>query len=214
MIGIKYKKYQEIIGKFVNEIKSKDINKEGDEKILEVESVENFADIYKLYTSCFKMSSIFDVERNKFIYNEFEKEVDKYIDNINTKLNFIDKVISSNIQDKNNILPGISIIDNIFNLLKQLENKEIQEIIKYSEIQNINCNIMIKQLELIQELLKSIKKENNLSFLLNLMNQKIRMNHSKGRVIFDDIYGSKYSMIANLTSKFHEIIKITLIERN
>ena len=208
MIGIKYKKYQEIIGKFVNEIKSKDINKEDNEKILEIESIENFADIYKLYTSCFKMSSIFDVERNKFIYNEFEKEVDKYIDNINTKLDFIDKVISSNIQDKNNILPGISIIDNIFNLLKQLENKEIQEIIKYSEIQNINCNIMIKQIELIQELLKSIKKENNLSFLLNLMNQKIRMNHSKGRVIFDDIYGSKYSMIANLTSKFHEIIKI------
>ena len=160
------------------------------------------------------MSQIYDLERNNFIAEEFDKEVDKYIKNTSKKLDFIDKVLSSKNQKENNISPNKSfIIDNIFSLLKELENFEEQEIIKYSEIQNINANFILKKFELIYNLLKEIKKEKNLSFFLCLMNQKIRMNYHEGKMIFDNIYGASFILMENLKNKFHDIIKI-LYEKN
>ena len=145
-IGIKYNNYKNKLEILLNEIKNRNIN-ENEINIEEIESLENFEEMFSLYKESFKMASIYDIEKNKFIEKEFEEEVKKYIDNINKKLDFIDDVISSKIKKENNILPKISIIENIFILLKQLENIEIQEIIKYSEIQNINCIIILKQMK-------------------------------------------------------------------
>ena len=211
-IGIKYNNYKNKLEILLNEIKNRNIN-ENEINIEEIESLENFEEMFSLYKESFKMTSIYDIEKNKFIEKEFEEEVKKYIDNINKKLDFIDDVISSKIKKENNILPKISIIENIFILLKQLENIEIQEIIKYSEIQNINCVIILNQMKLIKDLLINTKNEINLSFLLIIMNQKIRMNHNKGRIIFDNIYGANYSNKENLIKEFHEIIKI-IYEKN
>ncbi len=191
----------------MNEIKNRNIN-ENETIIEEIESLENFEEMFSLYKESFKMTSIYDIEKNKFIEKEFEEEVKKYIDNINKKLDFIDDVISSKIKKENNILPKISIIENIFILLKQLENIEIQEIIKYSEIQNINCVIILNQMKLIKDLLIKTKNEKNLSFLLIIMNQKIRMNHNKGIINFDYIYGANYYLMEKLIKEFHEIIEI------
>ena len=102
----------------------------------------------------------------------------------------------------------LSIVDYIFILLKQLENVDIQDIKKYLEIQNINCQIMLKQFQLIKSLLSVINKEKNMSLILNLMNQKIRMNHNKGIIRFDYIYGANYSLMEKLIKEFHEIIEI------
>ena len=166
-----------------------------------------------LYKASFKMSSIYDIERNKFIAEEYEKEVEKYINNINIKLDFIDLVISSKKQNEKIILPQLSIIDNIFALLEELQNIEIQDIIVYSEIRNINCNLMLKQFQLIKNLLNEIKKEKNLSFLLSIMNQKIRKNHNKGIINYDDIYGANYELMEKLVKEFHGIIEI-IYEKN
>ena len=206
-IGIRYYNYQNKLEKLFDEIKNKNIN-ENDINVQDIESIENFGELFSLFRESFKMSSMYDIEKNKFIAQEFENEVIKYINNIKNKLDFIDDVICSKIQKEKNILPKISIIDNIFILLKQLENIEIQEIRKYTEIQNINCIIILKQLKLIKDLLINTKNEINFSFLLNLMNQKIRMEHNKGRIIFDNIYGANYSNMENLNKEFHEIIKI------
>ena len=212
-IGIKYNKYNDKLEKLIENISIKTKNSvEKNEK--EIESLENFKDIYFLFITSLKMSQIYDLERNNFIAEEFDKEVDKYIKNTSKKLDFIDKVLSSKNQKENNISPNKSfIIDNIFSLLKELENFEEQEIIKYSEIQNINANFILKKFELIYNLLKEIKKEKNLSFFLCLMNQKIRMNYHEGKMIFDNIYGASFILMENLKNKFHDIIKI-LYEKN
>ena len=205
-IGIKYNNYKNKLEKLLDDIKNRNIN-ENKMDLKEIESFENFEEIFCLYKESFRMSSMFDIEKNKFIAEEFEKEVKKYIDNINKKLDFIDDIICSRIQKENNILPKISIINNIFILLKQLESIEIQEIIKYSEIQNIYCFIILKQLKLIKDLLINTKSEINLLFLLNIINQKIRINYNNGRIIFDNIYGANYSSMESLIKEFHEIIR-------
>ena len=203
-LGIKYYNYQNKLEKIIEEINKKNIdNKELNIKA--IENIENFKEIFSLYKDSFKMSSIYDIERNKFIAEEYDKAMNDYINNISKKLDFIDEVISNKNPKDNIILTKPSIIENIFILLKQLQNIETHEILIYSQIQNINCYIKLEQLRLIKDLLSKINKEKNLSFLLNIMNNKIKY---KGRINFDSIYGANYSLIENLIKEFHRIIEI------
>ena len=210
-IGLKYNDLDKKLEKLIEDINEKNINTEDlNINTEEIESIENFKEIFSLYKASFKMSSIYDIDKNKFLEDEFKKEIKKYQENIDIKLDFIDEVISSKTEQEkeNNILPKLSIVDYIFILLKQLENIDIQDIKKYLEIKNINCNIMLKQFQLIKDLLSVINKEKNISLLLNLMNQKIRMNHNKGIINFDYIYGANYYLMEKLIKEFHEIIEI------
>ena len=95
-IGIKYNDLDKKLGKLIEDINVKNINTEDiNINTQEIESIENFKEIFSLYKASFKMSSIYDIDKNKFFEDEFKKEIKKYQENINIKLDFIDEVISS-----------------------------------------------------------------------------------------------------------------------
>ena len=130
------------------------------------------------------------------------------------KLEFIYNVIVID-PKKDIIITNKSIIfEELYDLIKNLKDIEINEIKSYNKVQNIICKILINELSLIKKLLDSLKKEENLSFLLNIMNKKIRQIHNKGKPIIDNVNGSDQSINEELQNQFHEILNSIHIKIN
>ena len=204
-ISIKHYNYKEKIEKLIKDIES--IYKDDIDKIInDINLLENYKVLYSLYEASYKIKTIYINDKNGFDLSKIEEESNNYINNNLSKLEFINNVIVPN-NEKENTIPNTSIIDDILNLLKILKDIDIEEIKIYYKVQNISCDIISNELELINKLLTSLKKEENIIFLLYLMNNKIRQMHNKGKPIFDNIYGADYYLFDEIKCQFHDILK-------
>ena len=202
-IAIKFYDYYGGLEKLIEEIKQKKITEIIKENINEIQSNENYRLFYSLYeSSYYKIQNIYKIDKNRFNENKIEEEEKKYIENNLEKLEFIYGIIVSKNQKMN-----ISIIDDILNILQNIKNIEIEEIIGYSKVQDLNCQLMKNELELINILLNSLKKEENIVFLLNLVNKTIRQSHNKAKPFFDNLYGVDDLIMNEIKSEYHEILK-------
>ena len=198
-IAIKFYNDNDKLSKFIKDLNFDEINKSKIEDILN----DNYI-FYALYKESYKIYSLFLIDRNYFDPSNFQEESKKYI-NDNLK---ILKLIYDIIVPQKDITPDILIVNDIINLLKSLKDVEIEEIKNYSKVQNKNCEILLNEFILITNLLNYLNKEENLIFLLNLMNKKIRQKYNKGETYFVYIYGSDYSIMNKLKDQFNELLRI------
>ena len=198
-IAIKYYNSNDKLNIFVKDLNFDEINKNKIEDILK----DNYI-FYSLYKESYKIYSLFLIDRNYFDPSNFKQESEKYI-NDNLK---ILKLIYDIIVPQKDITPDTFIVDDIINLLKSLKDVEIEEIKNYSKVQNKNCEILLNEFILITDLLNYLNKEENLIFLLNLMNKIIRQKYNKGETYFVYIYGSDYSIMNKLKNEFNKLLRI------
>ena len=204
-IAVKFYNYYDNFEKLIKDIKLKKIEEINKDNINEISSIENYKLFYSLYElSYLKLKNMYEIDRNGFNGDNIEEEENKYIQQNLEKLKFIYDII---ISKKEKINMNISIIEDILNTLKNIKNIETQEMIGYSKIQDLNCQLMKNELQLINILLDSLKKEENLMFLLNLVNKKIRQSHNKGKPFFDNLYGVDDLIMNNIKIQFINILK-------
>lgn len=198
-IAITYYNDTDKLNKFIKDMNLDEINKNKIEDILK----DNYI-FYSLYKESYKIYSLFLKDRNYFDPSNFQEESKKYIsDNLK-----ILKLIYDIIVPQKDITPDILIVNDIINLLKSLKDVEIEEIKNYSKVQNKNCEILLNEFIYISNLLNYLNKEENLIFLLNLMNKKIRQKYNKGETYFVYIYGSDYSIMNKLKNQFNKLLRI------
>ena len=168
---------------------------------IKVQSLQNFNLFYPIYEESFKIRSIYNNDKNKLNDEEFEKENMHYLE----KLEFLDTIIVPS--DENEVKPNITIVKKVLNLVG---NKDIKlfEIEKYSQIQNISCQIKIIELLIISNLLYSLKGESNIVFLLYLICRKMHETQDKDNSFFDKIHGADYYIIETLKYQFHLLLSL------
>ena len=208
-IAVKFCNYSEKLETLKKEINH--INIEDNNNIIKIESLDNYQLFYSLYESSYNIKKLYDNEKNGFNFSKIEEESKKFVDKNLEKLNFIYDIIIPNENEEN--MKNKTIIEDILNLLKSLKDIEIDEIKIYSNVQNIFCQIIENDLKLFNNLLNKLKREENLVFLLNLMNKKYRQSHNIRKPFFDNIYGANYLMIDELKKEFHEILKNIFIKK-
>lgn len=198
-IAIKYYSHIDKLSKFIKDLNFDEINKNKIEDVLK----DNYI-FYSLYKESYKIYSLFLIDRNYFDPSNFQEESKKYINDNLTIL----KLLYDIIVPQKDITPDTLIVDDIINLLKSLKDVEIEEIKNYSKVQTKNCEILLNEFILITNLLNYLNKEENLTFLLNLMNKKIRQKYNKGETYFVYIYGSDYSIMNRLKNQFNDLLRI------
>ena len=173
---------------------------------------ENYKLLRNIYEECCQMRIVYNHEKSRFIDEKFEEQSKNYIDITNAKLDFIYKIIIPSFDE--GLKYDKSIIKSLIDLIKN-KNFSPQEIIKYSEIQNLNCIIKNIELLIINNLLINLNEEDNLKFILYEINDKynkssIKDNYSISISLFDSIYGADFLQMEKIKNQFHLLIEIII----
>ena len=173
------------------------------------EDYKLFCDIYE---ECCQIKMVYNQEKSRFVDVKFEEQSQNYINKTMEKLDFIYKIIIPSFDET--LKYDKSTMKNLFDLIKN-EKFNPKEIIKYSEIQNLNCNIKLIQFLIINNLLINLKEEENLKFLLYIINDKYNKNdeanyYSISMSLFDSIYGADFSQMDQVKNQFHLFIDIII----
>ena len=163
----------------------------------------NKADDYNLFYSIYEQSNKLKllVNEKKFEFNDEEKSEIEILKKYEKLLDFLYDIIYPS--DTTNLEPNPSIAKSILCLMKT-KNLEIKEIKRYCEIQNINCEIKYIELMIISNLLNSLQNETNITFLLQLVGEKIRKSNSNS--FFDKTMGADYLILEKLKYQFHRLL--------
>ena len=173
------------------DILMKNINKLNDN----INDFESYNLFYSIYEESYKLKRLLYEKKSEINNNEKSDEIELKYEKV---INFIyDNILSIN---DLNIKPDISIVASILNLIRK-NNIQIEEIIYYSKIQNMKCEIKFFELSLINNLLNSLQKERNISFLLQLINEKIRK--SNNNLFFHKIIGVGQLILEKLEKQLY-----------
>ena len=175
------------------------------------EDYKLFCDIYE--ESC-QMKMVYNQEKSRFIDEKFEEQSQNYINITMAKLDFIYEIIIPSFDES--LKYDKSIVKNLIDLIRN-QNFSPKEIIKYSEIQNLNCNIKVIELLIINNLLINLSEEENLRFILYIINNKYNKNNNSNNYsipisLLDSIYGSDFSQMEQVKNQFHLLLD-TIINR-
>ena len=182
------------------------------ENINNLSKNENYKLFCNIYEECCQMKMVYNQQKSRFVDEKFEEQSQNYINITNAKLDFIYRIIIPSVDDS--LKYDKSIVQNLIDLIKN-QNFSPKEIIKYAEIQNINCTIKILELLIINNLLFNLNEEDNLKFILYVINNKYNKNpkannYSISISLFDSIYGADFSQMEQIKSQFHLLIEIII----
>ena len=183
-----------------------------------IENVENcqtkpdFKLFCEIYEECCKMRMVYNQEKSRFVDEKFEEQSQNYINVTMAKIDFIYKIIIPSFDES--LKYDKTIVGNLIDLIKN-ENFNPKEIIKYSEIQNLNCNIKLIGLLIINNLLTNLKDEESIKFILYIINDKYNKNNKNNNYsismsLFDSIYGADFSQMEQVKNQFHLLIEIII----
>ena len=198
-IIIKYYNYN---SKFLDLIKKENFTSENEDYTL-------FLDIYE---KCSKMKMIYNQEKSRFVDEKFEEQSQNYFKVTSAKLDFLYQIIIPSFNE--NLKYDKYIVQNLIELIKN-ESFNPKELLQYSEIQNINCNIKVIEMIIINNLLLNLKDEENIKLILHTINDlynknKENSNYSISMSLLDSIYGADYSQMQQVKNQFHLLIGIIL----
>ena len=198
-IIIKYYNYN---SKFFDLIKSSDFsNKNEDYKLF-----------LEIYEKCCQMKMVYNQEKSRFVDEKFEEQSENYFKVTNAKLDFLHKIIIPSFNE--NLKYDKYIVQNLIELIKN-ENFDPKELLKYSEIQNINCTFIAIELLIINNLLLNLNDEENIKLILHVVNDIYNKNKEHNRYsisvsVLDSIYGADYSQMLQVKNHFHLLIGIII----
>ena len=173
---------------------------------------ENYKFFLEIYEESCQMKMVYKEEKSRFIDEKFEEQSQNYFTITMAKLNFIYKIIIPSFDES--LKYDKSIVKRLIDLIRN-QNFSPKEIIKYSEIQNLNCNIKVIELLIINNLLINLNDEENLRFILYIINDKYNKdnncnNYSIPISLLDSIYGSDFSQMEQVKNQFHLLLDIIL----
>ena len=182
------------------------------ENINNLSKNENYKLFCNIYEECCQMKMVYNQQKSRFVDEKFEEQSQNYINITNAKLDFIYRIIIPSVDDS--LKYDKSIVQNLIDLIKN-QNFSPKEIIKYAEIQNINCTIKILELLIINNILFNLNEEDNLKLILYIINNKYNKNpkannYSISISLFDSIYGADFSQTEQIKSQFHLLIEIII----
>ena len=170
------------------------INKSNDK----YENLEYYNLFYSIYEESTKLKILYHEKKFEYENNGISEDILQKYEKI---LDFLYNIVFPS--DDLSIEPNSSIVKIIINLIKT-KNIEIEEIKKYSEIQNMRFQIQFIELMIINNLLNSLQNETNISFLLQLIGIKIRK--SNFNFFFDKVFGVDYLLLEKFKHKFHLLL--------
>ena len=173
---------------------------------------ENYNFFLEIYEKCSQMKLVYNQEKSRFIDEKFEEESEKYFKVTFTKLNILYKIIIPSFNE--NLKYDKYIVQNLIDLIKS-ETFDPKELLKYSEFQNINCTLKEIELLIINNLLLNLNDEENIKFILHIINEIYNKNKENNRYsifmsVLDSIYGADYSQMQQVKNYFHLLIGILL----
>jgi hypothetical protein len=173
---------------------------------------ENYKFFCDIYEECCQMKMVYNQEKSRFIDEKFEEQSQDYIKVTTAKIDFIYKIIIPSFDES--LKYDKFTVRHLINLIKD-KNFSPKEIIKYYEIQNLNCTIKVIELLIISNLLLNLKTEENLKFILYIINNKYNKNskennYSISMSLLDSIYGANYSKVEQVKNHFHLLIDIII----
>ena len=110
---------------------------------------------------------VYNQEKSRFADENFEEQSENYFKVTNAKLDFLHKIIIPSFNE--NLKYDKYIVQNLIELIKN-ENFDPIELLKYSEIQNINCTFIAIELLIINNLLLNLNDEENIKLILHVVN--------------------------------------------
>ena len=174
----------------------KNVDKSNDK----VENLDYYNLFYSIYEESSKIIILYYEKSNEF---DDKETLDEMLAKFTNIIDFLYDIIFPS--DDSNIEPNSSIAKCVINLISR-KNIEIEEIKKYSEIQNMICYIKYIELMIISNLLNSLQNETNIAFLLQLISGKIRKSNNISNTFFDTILGADYLMLEKLKYQFHLLL--------
>ena len=171
---------------------------------------EDYKLLCSIYEECCQMKMVYNQEKIRFSDEKFEEQSQNYINTTMSKLDFIYKIIVPSYDES--LKYDKSIVKNLIDLLKN-QSFNPKDIIKYSEIQNLNCKIKVTELLIINNLLINLNEEDNLKFILYIINERYNKNsksnnYSISMSLLDSIYGADFAQIEKVKNQFHLLIDI------
>ena len=178
----------------------------------DISANENYKFFYDIYEECCQMKMVYNQEKSRFIDEKFEEQSQDYIKVTMAKIDFIYKIIIPSFDES--LKYDKSTVRHLINLIKD-KSFSPKEIIKYYEIQNLNCTIKVIELLIISNLLLNLKTEENLKFVLYIINNKYNKNskvnnYSISMSLLDSLYGANYSKVGQVKNHFHLLIDIII----
>ena len=178
----------------------------------DISANENYKFFCDIYEECCQMKMVYNQEKSRFIDEKFEEQSQDYIKITMAKIDFIYKIIIPSIDES--LKYDKLTVRNLINLIKD-KNFSPKEIIKYYEIQNLNCTIKVIELLIISNLLLNLNTEENLKFILYIINNKYNKNskennYSISMSLLDSIYGANYYKVEQVKNHFHLLIDIII----
>ena len=178
----------------------------------DISSNENYKFFYDIYEGCCQMKMVYNQEKSRFVDEKFEEQSQHYIKVTMAKIDFIYKIIIPSLDES--LKYDDLTVRHLINLIKN-KNFSPKEIIKYYEIQNLNCTIKVIELLIISNLLLNLNTEENLKFILYIINSKYNKNskennYSISMSLLDSIYGANYSKVEQVKNHFHLLIDIII----
>ena len=204
LFGIKYYNCYDKLNKLLKEIKPFK-KEEIQENFSKIQSIKSFSLFYSFYEASCRIKIIYHKYIGKIKESAFVEEEKNFFEKINKKIEYLYNIIVPS--DDNSIQPNISIINNILDIIGN-EDIELEEVRKFTQLQNISCEVKLFELIIINNLLLCLNSENNIIFLLNLICRKIRQVNNKLNSFFDNTYGADYFIMEKLKNQFHIFLRI------
>ena len=175
-----------------------------DDDIVDTAVFETFLNIWtecsKVRTSLMATKSLIAEKNEKDI--DIDAKMKEYIDSINSKANFIYDIIIP----MTNIKFDLSIVDKIIKLLFD-EKFNIEQIKSQSMTQNKKCLRIYNHLLIVNIILSSITKEDNINLILSEITSLYRKK-SKLTSFSDDLTGADYINIDRVKNMFHFFLDV------
>ena len=173
---------------------------------------ENYNLFLDIYEKCCQMKMVYNQEKSRFLDDKFEEQSERYFKVTFGKLNFLYKIIIPSFNEK--LKYDKSIVQSLIELIKN-ENFDPKDLLKYSELQNINCTIKEIELLIMDNLLLNLIDEENIKLILHTINDLYNKNkednkYSSSMSLLDSIYGADYSKMQQVKNYFHLLIGIIL----
>ena len=207
LFGIKYYNCFEILKSMMKNLEKYKINNIEDFKnnIEQIRKIDNYSLFYSFYEESFKIKSVYHEHKKYFNDSNYDEENKNFFNKILEKIDFLNNNIIPN--DDFTIKPNVSIIKNLIEIIDN-SNLEINDIIQYFRLQNINSQISIIELNIINNLLFNLTNEENIKLILNIICRKMRQSHNILSSIFDNTYGVDYFNMEKLKQEFHLFLNI------
>ena len=170
----------------------------------------NFDLFFSVWNECSKIRTMFNEQKSALgdatsNENDLDKELSKYLTSLHDKSNFIYSIILPQQSGSSKI--ELSLVSKLIDLLKH-KNFSVENITKFSQIQNGKCMVKYYQISLVNLLLALITKEHNVNLVLYHLNKNFRTENKKIVSFIDDLLGADYIAMEKITNQFHLLLHI------